>query len=67
MTSQETPVKFMNVFGLSAKPFLVCLHCKVTSLIFEWQVRSVPVSLKKNVFLHVIELIGYLRMDFCEL
>ena len=57
----------MNVFGLFAKPFLVRLYCKVTSLIFEWQVRSVPVSLKKNVFLHVMELIGYLRMDFCEL
>ena len=68
MTSQETPVKFMNVFGLFAKPFLVCLYCKVTSLIFEWQVRSVPVSIwKKNVVLHVIELIGYLRMDFFEL
>lgn len=49
LTSQETPVKFMNVFGLFAKPFLVCLYCKVTSLIFEWQVRSVPVSLKKKM------------------
>ena len=48
LTSQETPVKFMNVFGLFAKPFLVRLYCKVTSLIFEWQVRSVPVSLKKK-------------------
>lgn len=34
--SGNTPqINFMNVFGLFAKPFLVCLHCKVTSLIFE--------------------------------